>query len=170
VIANAGYVKLLASALGPLAAVLSALSPWGFNLGFSPLAAQLVAGQPMAAQELLALPCPSSAGWQLVRQIELPRFNRKGRALGGFSAAIHKPKPDQLWLLSDLPQGSLSIWDLALAGLAKGKELARPLAPPLELPLRGGADAALPAAIDAEAMVMLADQLWVASEGRRIET
>ena len=131
------------------------------TLGGSPVAAQ-----PMAAQEL-ALPCPSSAGWQVVREIELPRFNRSGRALGGFSAAIYKPKPDQLWLLSDLPQGSLSIWDLALAGLAKGKELARPLPPPRELPLRGGEGAALPAAIDAEAMVLLGDQLWVASEGRR---
>ena len=169
-IANAGLVKLLASAFGPLAAVLAALSPWGFNLGFSPLAAQLVAGQPLAAQELVALPCPSGAGWQLVRQLELPRFNRGGRALGGFSAAIYKPKPDQLWLLSDLPQGSLSIWDMVSAGLAKGKELTRPLAPPRELPLRGGADAALPPAIDAEAMVLLGDQLWVASEGRRIET
>ena len=161
-IANDGLVKLLASVFGPLAAVLAAIPFWGLPLGGLPLAAQ-----PMAAQELVALPCPSSAGWQVVRQIELPRFNRNGRALGGFSAAIYKPKPDQLWLLSDLPQGSLSIWDLALAGLAKGKELARPLAPPRELPLRGGADAALPAAIDAEAMVMLGDQLWVASEGRR---
>jgi hypothetical protein len=97
--------------------------------------------------------------------MELPRFNRVGRALGGFSAAIYQSKPDQLWLLSDLPQGSLSIWDLALAGLAKGKELARPLPPPRELPLRGGARAALSAAIDAEAMVLLGDQLWVASEG-----
>jgi hypothetical protein len=131
------------------------------TLGGSPVAAQ-----PMAAQQL-ALPCPSSAGWQVVREIELPRFNRSGRALGGFSAAIYKSKPDQLWLLSDLPQGSLSSWDLALAGLAKGKELARPLPPPRELPLRGGASAALPAAIDAEAMVLLGDQLWVASEGRR---
>jgi hypothetical protein len=156
VIANADLVKLLASAFGPLALVLAALPFGGLPLGV----------QPMAAQEL-ALPCPSSAGWQVVRQIELPRVNRGGRALGGFSAAIYKPKPDQLWLLSDLPQGSLSIWDLALAGLAKGKELALPLAPPRELPLRGGADAALPAAIDAEAMVLLGDQLWVASEGRR---
>jgi hypothetical protein len=151
VIANAGLVQFLAAASGPLAAMLAALTPWGLPLG---------------AQEL-ALPCPSSAGWQVVRQIELPRFNRGGRALGGFSAAIYKPKPDQLWLLSDLPQGSLSIWDLALAGLAKGKELARPLPPPRELPLRGGASAALSAAIDAEAMVLLGDQLWVASEGRR---
>ena len=153
VIANAELVKLFASVFGPLAAVLAALTPWGLPLG---------------AQEL-ALPCPSSAGWQVVRQFELPRFNRGGRALGGFSAAIYKPKPDQLWLLSDLPQGSLSSWDLALAGLAKGKELARPLPPLRELPLRGGAgaSAALPAAIDAEAMVLLGDQLWVASEGRR---
>ena len=153
VIANAELVKLFASVFGPLAAVLAALTPWGLPLG---------------AQEL-ALPCPSSAGWQVVRQIELPRVNRGGRALGGFSAAIYKPKPDQLWLLSDLPQGSLSSWDLALAGLAKGKELARPLPPLRELPLRGGAgaSAALPAAIDAEAMVLLGDQLWVASEGRR---
>ena len=30
-----------------------------------------------------------------------------------------------------------------------------------ELPLRGGADAALPAAIDAEAMVLLGEQLWL---------
>jgi hypothetical protein len=151
VIANAGLVKLLASVFGPLAAVLAAIPFWGL---------------PVAAQEL-ALPCPSSAGWQVLRQMELPRFNRVGRALGGFSAAIYQSKPDQLWLLSDLPQGSLSIWDLALAGLAKGKELARPLPPPRELPLRGGAEAALPAAIDAEAMLLLGDQLWVASEGRR---
>ncbi len=160
-IANAGLVKLLASVFGPLAAVLTALPFWGFPLGALPVAAQ-----PMAAQQL-SLPCPSSAGWQVVRQIELPRVNRGGRALGGFSAAIYKPKPDQLWLLSDLPQGSLSSRDLALAGLAKGKELARPLPPPRELPLRSGASAALPAAIDAEAMVLLGDQLWVASEGRR---
>ena len=151
VIANAELVKLFASVFGPLAAVLAALTPWGLPLG---------------AQEL-ALPCPSSAGWQVVRQIELPRFNRGGRALGGFSAALYKFKPDQLWLLSDLPQGSLSIWDFGLAGLAKGKELARPLPPPRELPLRGGEGGALPAAIDAEAMVLLGDQLWVASEGRR---
>jgi hypothetical protein len=156
VIANAGLVKLLASVFGPLAAVLAAIPFWGLPLG----------GLPVAAQEL-ALPCPSSAGWQVLRQMELPRFNRVGRALGGFSAAIYQSKPDQLWLLSDLPQGSLSIWDLALAGLAKGKELARPLPPPRELPLRGGAEAALPAAIDAEAMLLLGDQLWVASEGRR---
>ena len=160
-IANAGVVNLLTSAFGPLAVVLAAIPFWGLTLGGLPLGAQ-----PMAAQQL-ALPCPSSAGWHVVRQIELPRFNRGGRALGGFSAAIYKPKPDQLWLLSDLPQGSLSIWDLALAGLAKGKELARPLPPPRELPLRGGASAALSAAIDAEAMVLLGDQLWVASEGRR---
>lgn len=151
VIANAGLVQFLAAASGPLAAMLAALTPWGLPLG---------------AQEL-AIPCPSSAGWQVVRQFKLPRFNRGGRALGGFSAAIYKSKPDQLWLLSDLPQGSLSIWDFDLAGLAKGKELARPLPPPRELPLRGGADAPLPAAIDAEAMLLLGDQLWVASEGRR---
>jgi len=133
-------VKLLASVFGPLAAVLAALPFWSLTLGILPVAAQ-----PMAAQELY-LPCPISAGWQVVRQIELPRFNRGGRALGGFSAAIYKPKPDQLWLLSDLPKGSLSIWDLVSAGLGKGKELARPLPPPRELPLRGVAGAALPAA------------------------
>ncbi len=160
-IANAGLVEFLAPLFGPLAAVLAAIPFWGLPLGGLPVAAQ-----PMAAQEL-ALPCPNSAGWQVLRQIELPRVNRVGRALGGFSAAIYQSKPDQLWLLSDLPQGSLSIWDLALAGLAKGKELARPLPPPRELPLRGGASAALSAAIDAEAMVLLGDQLWVASEGRR---
>jgi hypothetical protein len=162
VIANAGVVQFLAAASGPLAAVLSALTLWGLPLGGLPLAAK-----PMAAQELVALPCPSSAGWQVVRQLELPRFNRGGRALGGFSAAIYKSKPDQLWLLSDLAQGSLSIWQLGLAGLAKGKELDRPQPPLRELSLRGGASAALPAEIDSEAMVLLGDQLWVASEGRR---
>ena len=54
-----------------------------------------------------ALPCPWSAGWELVRQQALPREGMDGRPLGGFSAAAYSAGDDRLWLLSDAPQAYL---------------------------------------------------------------
>jgi len=104
-------------------------------------------------------PCAGGAPWRLVREVALPRRDSGGNPLGGFSAALYQAPQDRLWLLADLPQGSLSTW----GGLATGGAL-EPLA---RRPLRRGAATPLPEAIDGEAMVLLADQLWVASEGRR---
>jgi len=108
---------------------------------------------------LLPLPCPSSAGWQVIRRIELPRRSTTGQVLGGFSAASYNRDHDALLLLSDLPSGTVTRW----GGLARE---ARPELRGL-MPLRGGVGWRLPEAIDAEALVPLGDQWWVASEGRR---
>ena len=54
-----------------------------------------------------ALPCPWSAGWELVRQQALPREGMDGRPLGCFSAAAYCTGNDRLWLLSDAPQAYL---------------------------------------------------------------
>jgi hypothetical protein len=103
--------------------------------------------------------CAAGAPWRLLRELTLPRRDLDGDPIGGFSAALYLAQQDRLWLLSDLPRGSLAIW----SGLAAGGVLE----PRGGLPLRPGAAVPLPEAIVAEAMVLLADQLWVASEGRR---
>jgi len=94
----------------------------------------------------------------VLRQLQLPR--RLGAAaIGGFSAAHYDAARDSLWLLSDLPSGSLSRWGgLAAAAAPSLLEL---------IPLRSGPARALPAAIDGEGLVPLAGSWWVASEGRR---
>ncbi|MFM7269650.1 MAG: esterase-like activity of phytase family protein [Cyanobium sp.] len=104
------------------------------------------------------LPCPLSAGWQLASQRELPRQNAKAEPIGGFSAAHWSPSEGSLLLLSDLPKGSLARWSWRKAD-----------SPPLllnQIPLRSDPAQELPEA-DAEGLVALAGQWWVASEGRR---
>nr|WP_228008844.1 esterase-like activity of phytase family protein [Cyanobium sp. LEGE 06113] len=116
-----------------------------------------------AQTSALPLPCPSDAGWELVRELELPRRGRASEPIGGFSALLLDGPADRLWLLSDLPQGSIGIWsglEAALAGAA-------PLRLERTVPLRSGLGQTLPPKIDAEGMVRLGGQLWVASEGRR---
>lgn len=106
----------------------------------------------------LELPCPVPAGWDLVQQVSLPRQGADGRRIGGFSAASFGAASDELWLLSDLPQGSLSLWT-GLTATLQGKgapQLLRSL--PLERE-----------PMDGEGLVRLNGQLWVASEGRRTE-
>jgi hypothetical protein len=114
----------------------------------------LWAGQARA----LELPCPVPAGWDLVQKASLPRQGADGRRIGGFSAASFGAASDELWLLSDLPQGSLSLWT-GLTATLQGKgspQLLRSL--PLERE-----------PMDGEGLVRLNGQLWVASEGRRTE-
>ena len=111
-----------------------------------------------------ALPCPIEAGWQVVRELELPRRGPDGQPIGGFSALQSMSEVDRLWLLSDLPLGSISLWS-GVAGALAGQA---PLRLERSLTLRSGPDQVLPPLIDAEGMVRLGPQLWVASEGRRL--
>ncbi|MEO1003705.1 MAG: esterase-like activity of phytase family protein [Cyanobacteria bacterium J06638_7] len=143
---NSGFVLARFAAIG--AVVLAAMSE----------------GPAAVSGSLRELPCPSEAGWQLVRELELPRQGLEGEPIGGFSAVFRQAGMDRLWLLSDLPEGSVSIWsglEPALAGDA-------PLRLQRTLPLRSGPAATLPARIDGEGMVLVEGQLWVASEGRRL--
>jgi hypothetical protein len=105
------------------------------------------------------LPCPAAAGWQVVRQLDLPRRTAAGVRIGGFSAARYSAADDSLLLVSDLPRGAV----LRFTGMAG------PAMPVLRQStlLRSGPSAVLPPAIDAEALVVLGGQWWVASEGRR---
>ena len=106
------------------------------------------------------LPCPLTAGWELVAEVRLPKLDGAGKSSGGFSAASYRADRDQLWLLSDAPKGQLVGW----GGLAKlGKAPLRPLG---VVRLRSGKGANLPQSIDGEGLVMLGERAWVASEGR----
>ena len=118
--------------------------------------AALVLGVWAGQARALDLPCPLPAGWRLEQQFTLPRRGADQRAIGGFSAAHVDPASDALWLLSDLGEGSLSIWtglSAAVAGVGPPR-LQRSL--PLERQ-----------PLDGEGLVPLNGQLWVASEGRR---
>jgi len=114
---------------------------------------------PASAAAAPLLPCPLNAGWQLGLQLELPRQNAAGQPIGGFSAAHWSPAEARLLLLSDLPSGSLARWSWPRADSA----------PSLlgQTPLRSSPAQRLPEAIDAEGLVALGRQWWVASEGRR---
>jgi hypothetical protein len=107
------------------------------------------------------LPCPLTAGWELVAVVRLPKLDGAGKPSGGFSAATYRADRDQLWLLSDSPKGQLVGW----GGLGKlGKSPLRPLG---VVRLRSGKGATLPQSIDGEGLVLLGERAWVASEGRR---
>jgi hypothetical protein len=53
------------------------------------------------------LPCPLTAGWDLVAEVRLPRLDGAGRPSGGFSTASYRNDRDETWLLSDAPMGQL---------------------------------------------------------------
>lgn len=96
------------------------------------------------------LPCPLNAGWQIVEQRVLDPYQG-----GGFSAGAYRPEVDELWLLSDAPRGSIGRW----RGLeAMGLNGLQPL-PPLLLKQ--------PEPMDGEGLVLEANTVWVAAEGRR---
>ncbi|KEF40775.1 MAG: hypothetical protein ER33_15145 [Cyanobium sp. CACIAM 14] len=107
------------------------------------------------------MPCPAAAGWQPVAQMRLPRRDREGAAWGGFSAASYQAEGDALWLLSDAPQGSLSLWR-GLRSLG-----ALPLQPVFRVTLQSSKAATLPRQMDGEGLVLRGQRAWVASEGRR---
>jgi hypothetical protein len=107
------------------------------------------------------LPCPLAAGWEILARTRLPRTDEQGRPSGGFSAAFHEPERGELLLVSDAPRGVLAGWRLR----RRGADLS--LHPTGTLPLRGTPRQPLPTAIDAEGLVIEANQAWVVSEGRR---
>ena len=97
----------------------------------------------------VALPCPLSAGWELVEQ----RLIEPSQG-GGFSAGAYRAEVDELWLLSDTPKGRISRW----RGLReRGLRGLDPL-PPLRLEQ--------PQPMDGEGLVLDGDKLWLAGEGR----
>ncbi|MFQ6537933.1 MULTISPECIES: esterase-like activity of phytase family protein [Aphanothece] len=107
------------------------------------------------------LPCPLSAGWELVAQAQLPRADAAGLPQGGFSAAA--VVENELWLLSDAPQGRLQRWQ----GLDQlGVVPLRP-AGSLPLPVSASGRRDRPASLDGEGLVLRGNRAWVVSEGRR---
>ncbi|CAK6688805.1 esterase-like activity of phytase family protein [Synechococcus sp. CBW1107] len=107
------------------------------------------------------LPCPLSAGWELVAHGVLPSKAADGRSLGGFSAAASDPTDGSLWLLSDREEPELiPIWDLA--GLGQ-----RPLRLGERLPLRSANGDPFPAPLDGEGLVLEGNDLWIVTEERR---
>lgn len=116
----------------------------------------------MAAPMAVSLPLPDKAcgsgPWQVVRQEELPRFTAEGQRIGGFSAIRATINPNHVWLLSDLPRGTLSRW--SGAGVPGPLRLERLV----ELGPGPGGD---PGEMDGEGLVINEDQAWVAREGRR---
>jgi Esterase-like activity of phytase len=103
----------------------------------------------MDAPTPIALPCPLSAGWEVVEQ----RLIEPSQG-GGFSAGAYRPEVDELWLLSDAPRGNISRWRGFRAGGLKG------LVPLPPLPLKQ------PQPMDGEGLVVEAQHFWVATEGR----
>jgi hypothetical protein len=95
------------------------------------------------------LPCPLSAGWEVVEQ----RLIEPSQG-GGFSAGVYRSERDELWLLSDAPSGSISRLRGLRAGGLKGLELM----PPMPL--------SQPRPMDGEGLVVEGQSIWVASEGR----
>ena len=69
----------------------------------------------MDAPIAISLPCPLSAGWEVVEQRLIDTSQG-----GGFSAGAYRLEVDELWLLSDAPRGSISRWRGFRAGGLKG--------------------------------------------------
>lgn len=96
------------------------------------------------------LPCPLELGWITTMDVTLPETHH------GTSALSFDPAKHRLWLLSDLPDATLSSWTLPTPRsnprLLSSQQLQSADTNGLQL--------------DSEAMVIDGDQLWIASEGR----
>ena len=104
----------------------------------------------MDAPTTIPLPCPLSAGWEVVEQ----RLIEPSQG-GGFSAGAYRPEVDQLWLLSDAQSGSISRWRGLRAGGLKGLIQLPPL------PLKQ------PEPMNEEGLVVEGQHFWEASEGKQ---
>ena len=67
----------------------------------------MVSALPALPSSAEALPCPLSAGWELIDNVELSHKALDGDPLGGFSAVAYQRDQDRLWLLSDATGGYL---------------------------------------------------------------
>ena len=124
----------------------------------------MVSPLPAVPSPAAALPCPSSAGWELIHNRDLSAKGVDGVQLGGFSAVAYQRDRDRLWLLSDAAKGylvSFSGLDRVLRGVQGSLQRGRSLL----LRDRGGLP--LPQALDGEGLVLDGDQIWIVSEGRR---
>jgi len=109
----------------------------------------------IAASASAARGCTPLKGWQLQWEHALTRQGAAGEAIGGFSAIAYEPHQGRIWLLSDLPQPELSLWGWPAPRSTPQLRLQRPIT------AHGSA------ALDGEGLVLTAQQLWMASEGRR---
>jgi len=124
----------------------------------------MAAALPALPSPALALPCPLAAGWELIRNIELPDRGLDGDRVGGFSAVAYQRKEDRLWLLSDATRGYLVSFT-GLSRLLKGEQAS--LQGGRRLLLRGREGLPLQAEFDGEGLVLIGQQIWIVSEGRR---
>ncbi len=123
---------------------------------------RLVSATPRApAPAAWPLPCPASAGWELIATARLPRSDSDGLPLGGFSAAAVDPVDHRLWLLSDSGEPFLvPVEGLEALGI-------RPLRLGIRLALRDPSGQPFPHPLDGEGLVLSGEDLWIVSEGRR---
>jgi hypothetical protein len=96
------------------------------------------------------LPCPLDAGWTIQREISLPGPG------GGYSAIQAESGWHRFWLLSDLPEGELSVWTLPAGNSKPHREASLRLQVPQQVTQQ----------LDGEGLVIDGDQVWVTSEGR----
>ena len=96
------------------------------------------------------LPCPLDAGWTIQRDIAL------GGPGGGYSAIQAESGARRFWILSDLPDGELSIWTLPAGDTPPRRVEALRLQVPVQVTQQ----------LDGEGLVIDGDQAWVSSEGR----
>jgi hypothetical protein len=116
---------------------------------------------PTAVTDAPTLPCPLSAGWEIVSRAVLPRRAADGRRLGGFSAlALEAGAGRRLWLLSDARRGYL----LPVRGWEEPAGARLRIGTPRPLLDRRGAP--IPGGLDGEGLVLSGGGAWVASEGR----
>ncbi|MEA5472801.1 esterase-like activity of phytase family protein [Synechococcus sp. CCY9201] len=131
------------------------------------------------------LPCPLSAGWQLLFTQTMPRRGTEGEPIGGFSGAVYEPEDDVLWLISDTPRGQLLGWR-GLRQILRGpngmglhpmgsnrKEEPQLLQLFATIPLQSGeagngsgSGNSFRPEMDGEGLVLQGSDAWVASEGR----
>tara|TARA_B100000212_G_scaffold334344_1_gene304885 strand:- start:71 stop:1156 length:1086 start_codon:yes stop_codon:yes gene_type:complete len=124
----------------------------------------MVSAPPALPSSVQALPCPLSAGWELIQNIELPHKALDGDLLGGFSAVAYQRDPDRLWLLSDATRGYL----VSFQGLGRVIQAEQgSLQAGRRLLLRDQKGSPLPMNFDGEGLVLIGDEAWIVSEGRR---
>lgn len=121
--------------------------------------------RPMDAlpQSSIELPCPLSAGWEIVRTISLAKHGSDGQPLGGFSAAAYVHQKDRLWLLSDSSRAHLVPFTGLAASISRSAESVS-LRPGAPLMLREQDGSLLPT-FDGEGLVVDGGLAWITSEG-----